>query len=319
MNKNSLILFLSCVLIPCTYGAVSDTYQDDDVSVSFKRAYLKKAYLGSSEVFCIDLNITILAENKIIRFYTKPVSTQINIFDNFGNDLDCSGISDGYNHYSIFETVMRPGEEKIFRIRFSVKPLESTEYILLKIPKKTFGNVSSFELKIPKPTFEPLAPPSLAEIGSKTESSDADFEQRSSKGSTAFEQTYGMDFEQTYGIDLETFIGLSALCSLGLIYFLCCKLAKKKILTGEIVHKKKCPYCAEEIKVEAIKCSFCGENIKKRFLNKKQLASYIKEALRYNGKQMLCDVIKWAIIIIIAAIVFLIVYKIINIKSRGFL
>jgi len=50
-----------------------------------------------------------------------------------------------------------------------------------------------------------------------------------------------------------------------------------------------------------------------------QIRNYIKEALRDNGKQMLCDIIKWTIIIIIAAIVFLIVHKIINTKPLGFL
>ncbi|MGB7581393.1 MAG: hypothetical protein WBL85_02955 [Sedimentisphaerales bacterium] len=38
--------------------------------------------------------------------------------------------------------------------------------------------------------------------------------------------------------------------------------------------------------------------------------SYAVEALRLAGKQMLCDIIKWTVIIIIAAIVFLIVYHI---------
>ena len=38
--------------------------------------------------------------------------------------------------------------------------------------------------------------------------------------------------------------------------------------------------------------------------------SYAVEALRLGGKQMLCDIIKWTIIIIIAAIVFLIVHHI---------
>jgi len=38
--------------------------------------------------------------------------------------------------------------------------------------------------------------------------------------------------------------------------------------------------------------------------------SYIAEAFRYGGKQMLCDIIKWTIIIIIAAVVFGITYRI---------
>ncbi len=38
--------------------------------------------------------------------------------------------------------------------------------------------------------------------------------------------------------------------------------------------------------------------------------SYAVEALRLGGKQMLCDIIKWTVIIIVAAIVFLIVHHI---------
>src|SRR4030042_3782843 len=41
-----------------------------------------------------------------------------------------------------------------------------------------------------------------------------------------------------------------------------------------------------------------------------RIATYIADALRLGGKQMLCDIIKWTIIIIIAAVVFTIAYKI---------
>lgn len=42
----------------------------------------------------------------------------------------------------------------------------------------------------------------------------------------------------------------------------------------------------------------------------RKIVSYTTDALRLGGKQMLCDIIKWTIIIIIAAIVFLIVHHI---------
>jgi len=48
-------------------------------------------------------------------------------------------------------------------------------------------------------------------------------------------------------------------------------------------------------------------NLHNRF---NRVLSYIAEAFRYGGKQMLCDIIKWTIIIIIAAIVFGITYRI---------
>ena len=40
------------------------------------------------------------------------------------------------------------------------------------------------------------------------------------------------------------------------------------------------------------------------------ICHYIAEPFRYGGKQMLCDIIKWTIIIIIAAVVFGITYRI---------
>lgn len=39
-------------------------------------------------------------------------------------------------------------------------------------------------------------------------------------------------------------------------------------------------------------------------------SAYITDALYAGGKQMLCDIIKWTIIIIIAAAVFTVAYKI---------
>lgn len=43
-----------------------------------------------------------------------------------------------------------------------------------------------------------------------------------------------------------------------------------------------------------------------------RLPPYIAETFRYGGKQMLCVIIKWTIIIIIAAIVFGITYRIVT-------
>jgi hypothetical protein len=58
-------------------------------------------------------------------------------------------------------------------------------------------------------------------------------------------------------------------------------------------------------------------NTESSFLSKSM--SYIAEALRLGGKQMLCDIIKWTIIIIITAIVFLIVHHILQPPtSKGF-
>lgn len=48
-----------------------------------------------------------------------------------------------------------------------------------------------------------------------------------------------------------------------------------------------------------------------RFANAlRKSKSYITESLHSGGKQMLCDIIKWTVIIIIAAIVFTIAYRI---------
>lgn len=113
MKKISLILFLSCILIPCAYGVltpaeqqelneleaefggVSDTYQENDVLISFKRAYLQERYRSSEIDYCIELSLKVLAENKIIRPSTRYVL--VCIFDNFGNKLGSSSISPTYS------------------------------------------------------------------------------------------------------------------------------------------------------------------------------------------------------------------------------
>lgn len=88
---------------------------------------------------------------------------------------------------------------------------------------------------------------------------------------------------------------------------------------------KKCSFCSEEIQDEAVKCRFCGEFLNKGdklktkwyYTTSAKVTSYIADCFRYSGKQMLSDIIKWTIIIIIAAIVFTISYKIATKGSVG--
>lgn len=135
-------------------SSISDTYQEEDVLISFNGAYSKGAY-NKGDRFYIELKVKSLADNKIIkseRFDSVIVNVQV--LDNFGNDLGF--IPMDLNQYDYerglirpkYEQSLRPKEEKFFTIEFRIKPLENTEYLLLKIPRHTFGNVNPFELKI---------------------------------------------------------------------------------------------------------------------------------------------------------------------------
>jgi len=166
MKKHIFIAFLSIALfqgflfaeidsVPdsnTSQSSISDAYQEEDVLISSNGAYSKTEYdhveRSETEYCYVELNLKILADNKIIRPDTGPYRVMhIKVLDNFGNDLGFVGISPLCQDISTAKG-LRPGEEKIFTIKFSNKLLKNTEYLLLKIPEHIFGNVNPFELKI---------------------------------------------------------------------------------------------------------------------------------------------------------------------------
>jgi hypothetical protein len=55
---------------------------------------------------------------------------------------------------------------------------------------------------------------------------------------------------------------------------------------------KKCPFCAEEIKIEAKKCKHCGsmleeEDVKNKAINKKTFIEIMKEQNKVNKSKYL--------------------------------
>jgi hypothetical protein len=199
---------------------ISDTYQEEDVLISFNQAYSKTDRCGSQ--FCIVLNIKVLAKNKIIK--PSRYIYGIYVLDNFGNDLNVISMAPRYCDS------LRPGEEKLFIITFSIRPLDNTKYLLIQIPRGIFGNINPFELKILNT--------GLKETVTKEErdrlESGVGFE-RWQKENTR------IDFmpdnieqkKQDKILYAAIFVGFCALCSLGLIFFLCLKKAKETILHNE--------------------------------------------------------------------------------------
>lgn len=238
------ILFPVCILFSlglfaqCSYSQTCNVYQEEDVSVSFERAYLDKDYF-SRVFFYIDINLKVLGNSKIIRpaNHSRYGFCRIQLLDNFGNDLGFESISPRYDGGKT-ETGMRPSEEKTFTLEFANEPLKSTEYLVLKIPKKTFGNTEPFELKIADFVIKPikLKTPYGEDEQGKDSSGELSIDKDKLKAVAELRaelllERHEKEKEQTRQkklkrICLWIFVGLSTLCCLSLIYFLWCKTAK---------------------------------------------------------------------------------------------
>jgi hypothetical protein len=199
---------------------LSDIYQEDEVSISFHRAYSKTDNYGSK--FCIELNVKVLAKNKIIK--PSRYVYGIYVLDNFGNDLDVTDMVPRY-----CDSLM-PGEEKLFIITFNIRPLKNTKYLLLKIPNGIFGNKNPFELMI-------------FNTGSKGPITKEERDQLETGAGAKYWQEgkayidFMPDDIQLKRIDkilyAAIFVGLCAFCSLVLILVWCLKAAKETILCNQ--------------------------------------------------------------------------------------
>jgi hypothetical protein len=234
MKKISTFLFLLAVAVFVNHTAasakrdsssvlplyMSDAYQEEDVLISFNQAYSKTDSCGSQ--FCIVLNTKVLAKNKIIK--PSRYTYGIYVLDNFGNDLNVISMTPRYCES------LRPQEEKLFTITFSIRPLDNTKYLLIQVPTGIFGNINPFELKILNT--------GLQEATTKEEinrlESGVGFE-RWEKENTRIDFMPDNIEQKRQAKILYTkiFVGVCVLCSLGLIFFWCLKKAKKTILLNE--------------------------------------------------------------------------------------
>jgi hypothetical protein len=199
---------------------ISDIYQEEDVSVSFHRAYSKTNNYGSE--FCIELNVKVLAKNKIIK--PSKYVYGIYVLDNFGNDLNVTDMVPRYCDS------LRPGEERLFVITFSIRPLENTKYLLLQIPKGIFGNVNAFEIRIFNTGFKGA----ITKAERDQLESGAGLERWQKENASI---DFMPDNIQLKKLDKILYaaiiIGLCAFCSLGLILFWCLKKARETILCNQ--------------------------------------------------------------------------------------
>jgi len=194
---------------------LSDTYQEDAVLISINQAYRK------ADQFCIALNVKVLAKNKILK--PSRYVYGIYVIDNFGNDLNVIGLSPTYCES------LRPREEKLFIITFSIRPLDHTKYLLIQIPRGIFGNINPFELKILNTGLKETT----KEARDRLESG-VGFE-RGQKENARIDFAPDNIEQKKLDIILYTavFVGACALCSFGLILFWCFKTAKETILHNE--------------------------------------------------------------------------------------
>ena len=199
---------------------MSDVYQEKDVLIYFNRAYSKTDNYGSK--YCIELNVRVIAENKII----KPSKNVYGIYvlDNFGNDLNVTDMVPRYCDS------IRPGEEKLFTITFSIRPLENTKSLLIQIPGGIFGNVNPFELRIFNTGFKG---PITKEERDRLESRIGTEYWQKEKSCIDFMP----DDTQLKKLDkilyAAIFVGSGASCFLVLILFWCFKTAKETILCNQ--------------------------------------------------------------------------------------
>ena len=198
---------------------ISDTYQEEDVLISFNQAYSKTDRCGSQ--FCIVLNIKVLAKNKIIK--PSRYIYGIYVVDNFGNDLNVISMAPRYCDS------LRPGEEKLFIITFSIRPLDNTKYLLIQIPRGIFGNINPFELKILNTGLKGTTKEERDRL-----ESGVGFE-RGQKENASIDFMPDSIEQKKLDKILYTaiFVGACVLYFLVLILFLCLKKAKEMILHNE--------------------------------------------------------------------------------------
>jgi len=180
VNKKVFLLMLISLFF-CSSLCIAQ-YQDENVSISFKRAYRD----NKDSVFFIELSVQVLSTNKIIwpKTYSNYWYANIKLVDNFGNSLgfDRKGFMSITPRYYGTETEvgLRPSETEIFTIKFNNIPLPNTEYLILTVPPKTFGNINQFEIKIDKPIIQKLSviEQALAELEPETKSFWDDIEKK---------------------------------------------------------------------------------------------------------------------------------------------
>lgn len=138
-------------------------YQDKNVQVKVKQVSIVKLYYDY--VTQIILDVLSLNQTRIINFNTHTfvsfddgtesstlLKYGITLKDNFENDLKISSLKPEY--FSTKQKGLRPNQHQKFKIIATDYPLKTSKYIILKIPKNTFGNLKAFEIKILNKTIK---------------------------------------------------------------------------------------------------------------------------------------------------------------------